>query len=162
MCRVKNIIRMSIEMLKKFLLVLAYIKIIWLHFFALCWGLILSRLATTIYFSILGETSRGSLSQMFFRMGVLKSFANFIRKHQRWIIFTIKKLQAWTLLKRDSTQVFSCEICDIFKNTFFYRTLPVAASEQTQEIYVVHCVAKWCSGHLAQVYFSYPISCLTC
>ena len=25
-------------------------------------------------------------------------------------------------------QVFSCEICDTFKNTFFSRTLPVAAS----------------------------------
>ena len=26
------------------------------------------------------------------------------------------------------TQVFSCEICEIFWNTFFYRTLLVAAS----------------------------------
>ena len=26
-----------------------------------------------------------------------------------------------TLLKRDSMQVFPCEICEIFKNTFFYR-----------------------------------------
>ena len=25
-------------------------------------------------------------------------------------------------------QVFSCEFCEIFKNTFFYRTPPVAAS----------------------------------
>ena len=32
--------------------------------------------------------------------------------------------------------MFSYEINDIFKNTFFYRTPPVAASEQTQEIYV--------------------------
>ena len=34
--------------------------------------------------------------------------------------------------------MFSCEIYELFKNIFFYRTLPVAASEQTQEIYVVH------------------------
>ena len=27
-----------------------------------------------------------------------------------------------------STQVFSCEYCEIFKNSFFYRTPPVAAS----------------------------------
>ena len=27
------------------------------------------------------------------------------------------------------TQVFSCEICDVFKNTFFYRTPPVVDSE---------------------------------
>ena len=30
--------------------------------------------------------------------------------------------------KETLTQVFSCEICEIFKNTFFYRTLPVTAS----------------------------------
>ena len=29
--------------------------------------------------------------------------------------------------KETPTQVFSCEICDIFKNNFFYRTPPVAA-----------------------------------
>ena len=34
--------------------------------------------------------------------------------------------------------MFSCEIYELFKNIFFYRTLPVAASEQTQEISVVH------------------------
>ena len=33
-----------------------------------------------------------------------------------------------TLLKKDSTQVFSCEFCEIFKNTFFYRTHLVTAS----------------------------------
>ena len=32
------------------------------------------------------------------------------------------------LFKRDSTQVFSCEYCEILKNTFFYRTPLVAAS----------------------------------
>ena len=51
-----------------------------------------------------GETNRSSLSQMFFKIGVLKNFANFIGKHQCWSIFLIK-LQAWrpaTLLKRDS------------------------------------------------------------
>ena len=31
-------------------------------------------------------------------------------------------------LKETPTQVFSCEICEIFKNTFFYGTTPVAAS----------------------------------
>ena len=44
--------------------------------------------------------------------------------------------------KETPRQVFSCEICEIFKNTFFYRTPPLGAYEQTQEIYVVHCVAK--------------------
>ena len=32
------------------------------------------------------------------------------------------------MLKETPTQVFSCEICKILKNTVFYRTPPVAAS----------------------------------
>ena len=101
---------------------------------------------------------------MFLKIGVLKNFANLIGKQQCWSIFLIK-LQAWSpatglqrYLKETPTQVLSCEICEIFKNTFFNITPPVAASEQTQEISVAHCVAKWCSGYLAQAYLSYPIS----
>ena len=37
-------------------------------------------------------------------------------------------LRPTTLLKRNLAQVFSCEFCKIFKNTFSYRTPPVAAS----------------------------------
>ena len=33
-----------------------------------------------------------------------------------------------TLLKKYPTQVFSCEFCEIFKNSFFYWTPPVTAS----------------------------------
>ena len=33
--------------------------------------------------------------------------------------------------KETMAQVFSCEFCKIFKNTFFYRTPPVAASNET-------------------------------
>ena len=33
-----------------------------------------------------------------------------------------------TLLKRDSNTSVSCEFSQIFENTFFYRTPPVAAS----------------------------------
>ena len=32
------------------------------------------------------------------------------------------------LLKQTPTQVFSCQICEFFENTFFYSTPPVAAS----------------------------------
>ena len=32
------------------------------------------------------------------------------------------------------TQVFSCEICEIFQNTFFYRTPLMAASEAASEV----------------------------
>ena len=52
---------------------------------------------------------------MFLKIGALKNLANITEKHLYWSLFSIK-LQA--LLKRDPTQVFSCEICEIFKNTF--------------------------------------------
>ena len=58
---------------------------------------------------------------MFLKVGALENFANFTGKHLCWILFLIQ-LQAVrpaTVLKRDSGQVFSCEICKIFKDTFF-------------------------------------------
>ena len=37
---------------------------------------------------------------------------------------------ACNFIKKETlVQVFSCEICEIFKKTFFYRAPPVAASE---------------------------------
>ena len=45
-----------------------------------------------------GETSRSSLSQVFFKIDVLKNFASFTGKHQCWSLFLIK-LQAWGILQ---------------------------------------------------------------
>ena len=42
--------------------------------------------------------------------------------------FSFQAFRPATLLKETPTQVFSCEICEIFQNTFFYKTPPVAAS----------------------------------
>ena len=40
--------------------------------------------------------------------------------------------QPATLLKKEClAQVFSCEFCEIYKKTLFYRTPPVSASEKT-------------------------------
>ena len=67
---------------------------------------------------------------MFFKIGVLKSFANFTGKHFCWSLI-LKNLKAERLQfhkKKTPTQVFSCEPCEIFKNTFSYRTPPVTAS----------------------------------
>ena len=47
------------------------------------------------------------------------------------IYFFFLNLQAQNLpffLKRVATQVFSCGVYEIFKNTFFYRTPPVTVS----------------------------------
>ena len=60
--------------------------------------------------------------EVFFKIGVLKSFANFTGKHQCWSLFLIK------------FQVFWCVfflICDISKNTFFYRTPLMTASDSS-------------------------------
>ena len=84
-----------------------------------------------------GETNISSLSQVFFKIDVLKNFSNFTGKHQCFGLFT--KVAG---LKATPTHVFSCEICEIFKNTFFKTTPPVAASEQTQEVSVVHSMAN--------------------
>ena len=55
------------------------------------------------------------------KKGVFKNFAIFTGKHLSWSLFLIKLqgLRPAILLKRDSTQVFSCEYCEIFKNTYF-------------------------------------------
>ena len=57
---------------------------------------------------------RSSRSQVFFKIGLLKNFANFTGKHLWWSPFLIKLLKTGSL-----TQVLSCDICEIFKNTFF-------------------------------------------
>ena len=68
---------------------------------------------------------------MFFKIGVIKNFANFTGKHLRWSLF-LNKLQACLQLFKKETpaQVFSCEICEIFKDIFCYRTPTVAVSER--------------------------------
>ena len=67
--------------------------------------------------------------QMFFKVGVLKSYAIFTGKHLRWSHFWIK-FQSFrpATLKVTPTMVLFCEYCKIFKNSFFHRTPPVAAS----------------------------------
>ena len=56
---------------------------------------------------------------MFFNIGVLNNFAKFKEKQLHQSLFFNKETLA---------QVFSFEFCKIFKDTFLYRTLSVAAS----------------------------------
>ena len=47
-------------------------------------------------------------------------------------LFFNKVAGAWNVIKKETlAQVFSCEFCEISKNTFSYRTPPVAASVKT-------------------------------
>ena len=59
---------------------------------------------------------------MFFKLGVFINFGNSTEKHLCW------SLQH---KKETPTQVFPCDISEIFKNTVFYRTHMVAASEKS-------------------------------
>ena len=80
--------------------------------------------------AFLWDTTTSSRFQMFFKISVLKSFAIFSKMHLCWSVF-LNNLQAEGLqlyLKKSPTQVFFCEVCEIFENTFFYRTPPVTAA----------------------------------
>ena len=59
------------------------------------------------------DGSRSSRSQMFFKIGVPKTFAIFTGKHLCSSLFLIET----------PTQVFSCEYCKVFKNRFFIEHL---------------------------------------
>ena len=62
--------------------------------------------------------------EVFCKKGVLKNFANFTGKHLCHGLFFIRAagLRPATWLKKTLAHVLSCEFCEIFKNTFFYRT----------------------------------------
>ena len=62
--------------------------------------------------------------------GVLRNFAKFTGKHLRQSLFFNKVCFFINFIKKETlAQSFSCEICEISKNTFYYRTPLVAASE---------------------------------
>ena len=76
---------------------------------------------------------RNSRPEVFCKKRVLRNFAKFTGKrlcHSLFLNNFIKK----------ETQVFSCEFCEISKNTFIHRTPPVAASENIQ-LFLDICVA---------------------
>ena len=67
----------------------------------------------------LSYSPNSSRFQMFFKIDVLKNLTSFTGKHLRWSSFNkVAKLY----YKETPTQMFSCEICEVFKNIFFYRT----------------------------------------
>ena len=70
------------------------------------------NLLLSLFFSFAFCTPR---CQMFFKIGILKTFAIFTRKHLCWRLFLIRlqSRRSAILLKRDS------KYCEIFKNTFF-------------------------------------------
>ena len=76
---------------------------------------------------------------MLFKICILKTFTNFTGKQLCWSLFLIKLYAL-----RIPTQVFSYEICELFKVTFFYRTPPVAASGNNEQQYLSEGLANSC------------------
>ena len=81
------------------------------------------------YFAI----ARSSRPEVFCEKGVLRNFAKFTGKHQCQSLFFNKVVglrpEACNFIKKEAlAQVFSCEFCQISKNTFCDRTPLVAAS----------------------------------
>ena len=66
---------------------------------------------------------RSSHSRVYCKKDILKNFAKFTGKH---LWQSLPFFAGWHF---QLAQVFSCEFCEIFKNTFLHRTPPVAASD---------------------------------
>ena len=62
--------------------------------------------------SIINMVLQSSHSLLFYKIGVLKNFAE----------FTWKQLRSVTLIKKTLVQVLSCEFCEIFKSPFWQNT----------------------------------------
>ena len=77
---------------------------------------------------------RSSRPKVFRKKGALRNFTKFTGKHLCQSLFFNKLIKKETL-----AQVFFCEFCEISKNTFFYRTYPVAASTFD---YLVCCISE--------------------
>ena len=117
--------------------ILNYVKYLWWKFFVeivvincfrkksiICLRGFWSRIVSCIFFMHCKRNYMKIQKQSF--ANVLQ---NFIRKQLRWNFFLIKlkSLSLATLWKKTPTQVFSCEISEVFKNTFFYSIPRVAA-----------------------------------
>ena len=70
-------------------------------------------------------TVRSSLPEVFCKKGALRNFLKFTGKHLCQSLFFKKEALA---------QVSPCEFCEISKNIFSYRTLPMTASGQLSNL----------------------------
>ena len=70
-------------------------------------------------FSITGF--RSNRPEVFYKKGVLRNFAKFTGKHLCQSLFFNKVAgTACNFIKKETlAQVFSCQFCEIFNNTFF-------------------------------------------
>ena len=75
---------------------------------------------------------RSSCPEVFCKKDVLKNLTKFTGKDLCQSLFFNKIAGLSNFIKKETLeQVLSCEFCEISKNTFSYRTPPMAASEWT-------------------------------
>ena len=74
---------------------------------------------------------RSSRTEVFCKKVILRNFKKFTGKHLCQSLFFNKVAgSTYNFIKKETLeQVFSCEFCEISKNTFFCRAPPVAASQ---------------------------------
>ena len=80
------------------------------------------------------ENTRSRPRRCSIKTGVLEIVSKFTGKHlcQSRLFKKVTGLRPATLLKKRLAQAFSCEFCEIFKNTFFTEHLCTTASETLQ------------------------------
>ena len=89
------------------------------------------------------KSYRSSRPEVFCEKGVLRNFAKFTGKHLYQSLFfnKVAGLRPATLFKKETlAQVFCCEFCEISKDTFFYRTPPVAVSKAITPTFSKGCI----------------------
>ena len=108
---------------------------------------------------------RCSVKKVFCEKGVLRNFAKFTGKQLRPSVFFNKVAgprPATLFWKETLTQVFSCEFCKIFKNTFFHRTHLVVALECVINVsFVASLKFLSCKPEFTLTYFMPPVSFYT-
>ena len=77
--------------------------------------------------------------EVLYEKGVLKNFAKLTGKHVSQSL-SFNKDVAWNFIKKENlAQMFSCEFCEIFKNTFLRKHLLETASTG----WLVHLVSHF-------------------
>ena len=112
-----------------------------------------SRLSVHIYQTLILQEAnlresiyKSSRPEVVCKIGLLRNFAKFTGKHLYQRLLLIKLPKAWNNIKKDTmAQEFSCEFCEISKNSFSYRTPPVVFQNRALQfiIPVVSETATW-------------------
>ena len=85
------------------------------------------------------KTFKSSHRRCSIKKGVPKNFAKFTGKHLCQSLF-LNKVAGLSLIKEAVEQMFSCEICKIFKNTFFTKHLWATACKSSWSQFSLHSI----------------------